>query len=377
MRKTVLVLAALGLCLSSRLFSAGEGGGREVFVLADFEGQAVPVNGDGDTYPYQYAAAGKGEVRLDPDAPQGVDAGAPQGAHSVALVLEEGKAYPQFNPFNFAGGREGATVGRGFAREYGLAGQQWKFSTYNRFSFWVRNPVTAAPLRRDGRANIEFGTYVKTIKDADAHSDETGGNHYYHFLNIAPTGTWTRVILNMHPNHQRSGPGNHEWGNLVHPTGESEFNYWDTFTRFYFEYLHEPRSYPAVFKYDAFEFYREPYAENDEQVYSIAATYVPKDNRVILTWFRNKKDDMVKHEVRYGFADIHESGWASATPAPDGIVTPPSDNGYNGMVYETTALPLEGRDVLFLAIKPENSDLFSRVSIPVNRHRKGEALDAE
>ncbi len=336
-------------------------------MLADFEGEAVPANGDGDAYPYQYSAVGKGEVRLD--------AGAPQGSQNVALILEEGRAYPHFNPYNFAGGKPGATVGRGFAREYGLAGQEWRFNTYNRLSFWVKNPTNAAPLATGGRANIEFGTYVKTVQNADSHSDEAGGNHYYHFLNIAPTGTWTKVVLNMHPNHQRGGPGGKEWGNLVHPTGETDYNYWDTFTRFYFEYLQPPMSYPAVFKYDAFEFYREPNGENDDQVYSIAATYVPEKNRLIMTWFRNKTDDKIAHEVRYATRDIHEIGWGAATPAANGIVRPAGENGYNGMVYDTSELPLADCEVLYLAIKPENSDVFSEISLPVRRLRKIDGLN--
>ncbi len=337
----------------------------ERYPLLDFEGQALPTNGDGDAYPSQYSAQGTATVRLDPDAAT--------GRQSVAFVLESGKVYPHFNPFNTEGRRAGVTVGKGFAREYAEHPGQWRMNTFNRFAFWVEAPASAAQLRTDGRQNCEFGTYVKRIADMDAHSDETGGNHYYHFLNLPPTGTWTRVVLNMHPNHQRGGPGGKEWGNLLHPTGEPAYNYYDTFTRFYFEFLQAPRTYPATYRFDSFEFYREPYEENDDQIYSISATYVAAANRIVLSWFRNKADDAVKHEVRYAFSNIHEIGWDRATPAPDGLITPPGVGGYCGMVYDTTALPLgkgngsaaKGR-TLYLATKPENSALFSQISLPLD-----------
>ena len=56
-----------------------------------------------------------------------------------------------------------------------------------------------APLETTGRGNANVGWYVKQITNADYTSDETGGNHYYHGLNLPNNGQWTHVILNMHP----------------------------------------------------------------------------------------------------------------------------------------------------------------------------------
>jgi len=77
-------------------------------------------------------------------------------------------------------------------------------------------------------------------------------------------------------------------------------------------------------------------------------------------------EDGVLDEVRYSFTDIHASGWSSATATPNGVVAPPGSGGYNGMVYDSTALPLAGHSVVYIAIKPQNSTLFTQVAVPLN-----------
>src|SRR5262249_20354000 len=58
-------------------------------------------------------------------------------------------------------------------------------------------------------------------------------------------------------------------------------------------------------------------------------------------------------------------GWAAATAAPNGIITPPGSGGYNNMVYDTTGLSLSGHSVVYIAIKPQNSNLFTEIAIPL------------
>ncbi len=148
--------------------------------------------------------------------------------------------------------------------------------------------------------------------------------------------------------------------------GEWRFNTFDTLTRFYIaaeSYM--PPSYPLVYRLDQFDFYQESHAENDEQVYTIAATVVHADNRLVLTWSRDKDQNNTKHEVRYAFSNIHEIGWDRAVPAPDGIVTPPGWQGYNHMLYVTTKLPLAGKPTIFLAIKSQGAKLFSQIDLPL------------
>lgn len=318
--------------------------------LQSFNGPDVPRNHQGSPYPDQYPGAGTGTVRIDPDGVTG---------SALALDLTGGYFYAQFNP------REPNGL-RGFAREYVTSPAAWRFDYYNRLSFWIRAPVEAMPLLHTGQENMHLGTYVKEVADPDPYTDETGNNHWYHHLNITNTGTWTRVIVNMHPDHLRDTGGDVEHGNQPHPTGEPDYNYFDALTRFYVSQQRQaPASYPATFGLDDFLFYRETRPENDEQVYSIAATFVAAENRLVLTWNRHKDENAVRHEVRYSFSDIHSIGWEAATPAPGGLVRPLGWQGYNGMLYETTEVPLQDRGHVFLAIKPENSDLFSQIWLPL------------
>jgi hypothetical protein len=334
----------------------GENPIADVMPFLDFDGPTLPVNKMGQPYPDQYGGSGKAKIAQDAaDAVSG---------KSVRFDITSGTFNPEWNSHN-ADDRS-----RGFTREYVSRPGQWKFNTFNRMSFWIQAPpVGGTPLNLLGGHNYEFGTFVKRVDNADPSSDETGGGHWYHFLNLAATGTWTKVVINSHPDHLRGGEGNKEWADQLHPTGESQYNYFDTMTRFYIEQpYYTPPSHPNTFRMDSFQFHRERTAENDDQVRSIAATVVAKENRLILTWGRKKNENAVKHEVRYAFSDIHQLGWDHAKAASDGIVAPRGDLGYNGMVYDTTRLPLTANAArtLYLAIKPQNSLLFSQIDLPLS-----------
>jgi len=335
---------------------------KDRMILLSFDGPDLPVNKSKDGYPTfyynrDYQGTGKFTTSLN-------KADARSGS-CLQMELTEGALYAQFNPYG-----NGNTT-RGFARDYSANPKGWKFNTYNRLRFWIKSPTAAAPHQTTGQSNFEFGTYVKRVNNPDPKSDESGGNHFYHHLNLPNSGTWTQVILNMHPSHVRSEPGSKEHGNQPHPTGEKEYNYFDALTRFYIQALNPPSRYPATYFLDEMEFYREPHEENDDAIYSITATHVPMKNRVIVTWTRNKDENNVKHEVRYSFKDVHQIGWEAADPAPQGIITPPGDQGYNSMVYDTTDLPLKKQPVtslkeyLYVAVKPKNSKLFSQIAIPL------------
>ena len=325
--------------------------------LLDFEEGGPAVNQAGDGYPtfYDGRSGSRGEgglftTEIDPsDAFRG---------RSLRLRLTEGAFYAQFNPYD----REG---NRGFAREYTRTPAGWKFNTYNRMRLWIKLPEGATPHRLDGRSNLNVGTYVKRVAGADPRSDESGGNHYYHNINVPALGAWTQVVLNMHPDHRRGNDGNIDLGELPHPTGEQGFNYFDTLTRFYIQDEAAPAKHPADYRLDEIEFYQETAQENDEQVYSLTETYLPTSNRLIISWRRNKKEGKVRHEIRYAFQDLHHIGWSAAVSAPGGLITPPGTGGYNGMVYDTTLLPLQGQKLLYLGIKPEGSQLFSQIAVPL------------
>ena len=237
-------------------------------------------------------------------------------------------------------------------------------------------PPRSAPLQSGGQDNVEFGTYVAQITNPGPTSAETGGDHYYHDLNLPNTGQWTQVIINMYPQHYRSEPGGEDPTNTVYPTATNgpnggddppnTYNYFDTLTRFYFDEGLQGYT-TGSWLFDDFQFYQSPYPQDDAQVSSLSGTYNPSNNEVTVTWDRPKNDNTVNDDVRYSFSDIDQIGWNAATPAPNGILTPPGSQGYSGMVYDTTSLPLAGHSVVYIAIKPENSPngLFSEIAVPI------------
>jgi hypothetical protein len=104
--------------------------------------------------------------------------------------------------------------------------------------------------------------------------------HYYHKCDFETTGEWEQVIVDMHPSHQRSNFGDVEYGVLDHPSGESAYNYFDLLVGFYLDFPYETFPLPAKFYLDGFEFYQETAQENDDQVYSVHATYVTSSNTI-------------------------------------------------------------------------------------------------
>ncbi|MDB5047947.1 MAG: hypothetical protein JWO30_1018 [Fibrobacteres bacterium] len=344
-----LCIASLALALT-----VGAAAAAEAMKFLDFEGTAIPKNHAGEFYPDQYTGEG-GEAKINLNLPTVQDLFFDK---RVDFEVTKGTLYAEFNAHNADGTR-------GFAREYVPTPSAWKFNTYNRLSFWMKNPVNGAVMAKDGTGSMEFGTYTKQVQNADDHSDEAGGGHWYHIFNLPNTNTWTRIIINTHPHHFRGNNGGTEEGNQPHPTDEPNYNYFDALTRFYINETHTGATAASIkYEFDNFEFFQEPYPENDEQIYSIAATYVAAEDKIVMTWSRDKDENTVKQEIRYSTKNIHEIGWAAATPAPNGIITPPGWQGYNGMVYTVTGLKPTG--TIYIAIKPQNSELFSQVALNVS-----------
>jgi len=343
------------------LFVTAVGIAQEKMVLQSYDGSSIPVNGDGDTYPSYYdnqdIYSGVFSLSLN-----GNDA---ISGKSLQVHVTKGTMYAEFNPYNYAGS-PGFSNPRGWAREYSQNPAQWKYNTYNRFRFWIKMPADPTnEIVTDGSANDNIGTYVKRISNPDYSSDEAGGDHWYHNVNFPRTGTWVQVVLNMHPDHSRGENGGLEQGDQSHPTNEAGYNYYDALTRFYIQVTGGSLTAPMNIFLDEFEFYKETNAENDDQVRSISSTYVPATNKIIVTWYRDKDSNDIKHEIRYSFSDIHASGWNAATLAPDGIITPPGWQGYNGMYYSTNKINLAGKNKIYIAIKPQGSSVFTQVTIPL------------
>lgn len=354
--------SALSLASLWMLFDARDGMAQGPSMLfQNFDGPGVPVNKEGVNYPTYYVGTGEGG-----NFTSSIDTGKKiVGAGSLKMHLTSGYGlYAQFNPYD--------GVNRDFARIYSSNPSGWQFNTYNRMRFWFFNATGGEPEQIDGTTNYYMGTYVKHVTNADPTSDEAGGGHYYHPFNVL-RGQWSMCTFNFHPGHERGDPGATDTGVRQYPTAPpwgsgdpaATYNYFDTLTRWYISGTIQVPTLPQDYWLDQIEFYQEPYAENDQQVYSICVSYTAATNRIFLTWNRPKDDNTINHEVRYAFSDIHALGWDNATAAPNGIITPPGYQGYNGMVYDTKAINVSGKSVIYLAIKPQNSSVFSQVAFPL------------
>jgi hypothetical protein len=277
------------------------------------------------------------------------------GINSLKITVEAGHIYLQFYP-------KPSSNTWDFLHQHIQHGD-WAFNKYDRLKFWVLLPP-GIKKANGGRKNTTFGTYYRK-SNGKLSSAESGGNHPYHYYDIESTGEWHQIIVDTHPNHIRGVTGGREHKNMPNPTKERGINYFDSLTRFYFDMEGSVPYKPANFYFDDFEFYQAPPNENIEQVYSLNGVYVKKSNKIIIGWMRNKNENKIKHEVRYSFEDIFSKGWDSAKLAPNGLVKPSGWGGYNGMSYKTNKIDTKGKSVIYLAIKPINSNLFRQIEIPL------------
>jgi hypothetical protein len=348
---TTCFIASIGI-----MFTAKASMAETKMVFQNFDSPSPPLNIEGVGYPTWYQGAGEGgplTISIDPNIKK-------SGNSSLKLALTSGyDLYAQWNPYT--------GTSRDFARNYSVNPSGWQFNTYNRMRMWIYHASNGQPEYNEGHGNWYMGTYVKRVTNPNTSSDEDGGGHYYHPFNIA-RGQWSLCIFNTHPGHERGDPGDMDSGNVPYPTtGDppNTYNYFDALTRFYLSEVSYGMPIPRNYWLDEIEFYKEPYVENDDQVYSICVSNTAGSNRIFLTWNRPKDENSINHEVRYAFSDIHSLGWNNATLAPNGIVTPPGYQGYNGMVYDTTSINISGKSTIYLAIKPQNSSAFSQVSFPL------------
>jgi hypothetical protein len=172
--------------------------------------------------------------------------------------------------------------------------------------------------------------------------------------------------MDQHPTHIRSANGGTEQGNQPNPTGETGLNYFDTLTRFYITnyltYITNNQQ-DTLWYFDKFTLYEETNQENEEQVYMLCGFYDPSDNRLFVGWNRNKDENEIIHDVRYSFNSIHDIGWDAATVAPNGSITPPGFQGYNGMEYDNDTIVMGANTSIYVGIKPQNSTLFKQIQI--------------
>jgi len=287
------------------------------------------------------------------------------GAHALASTLDHcgGSSCWQAQLYTYTEDAPGFSNGWQYMRRFVEQPETYQTNRINRMRLWIKVPP-GIPFETNGSETLQFGTFTRE-SSAPLSDGETDNGHWYHHYNIGYTGEWHQVIVDTHPNHQRSGPGSTEWGDRLHPTGEASLTYFDVMTRFYFDSGYTSVPAGAAFYLDGFELYEETRPENVEQVYSLNAVYIPSSQTIRVGWMRQKTENQVVHEVRYAFEDIFATGFAAATPAPGGMITPPGHGGYNGMSYTTTQIDVSGHSTIYVAIKPQNATSFRQIAVPL------------
>jgi hypothetical protein len=278
------------------------------------------------------------------------------GEHCLVNNVSSGQLYLQFYPHN---GSEWEFFHEILEEKYGIT---WINDYYNRLEFYILMAEDTQNVD-PSKYNFSIGTYVRS-QNGDRTNAEAGGHHFYHRYRIPYTGHWHKVVLDMHPHHDRGQSGDMEHGNQEYPTEEAGHNYFDALTRFYIASRLNDESLSSQWKLDGFRIYRETNIENEEQVYAMSGVYVPESNKLIVTWERNKNENDIDHELRYAFSDIHTLGWGNSTSTGEAFDTG-GYNGYNTVHWESSGIDTAGHSSIFVAVKPVNSTLFKQIEIPL------------
>lgn len=345
---------------------------QDIYQLDDFEGENVIVRPSSTTYTkfkWGFPDSDNGGNIRDGEVAFSSATGlnSSQSLNATILSLDAGitNPYNVQNIFVHYYPYDESTYEYRYIREQesqeGKSGYQTK--RYNRLRFWIKVPSTHVQ-ETVKQTNFHFGTYIRNIGETRGSSESDNG-HFYHYYNLpAMDGVWHQMIVDTHPSHQRGASGSTEHGNREFPFSGTSYNYFDLMTRFYFQIKTAPTEYPTSYYIDNIELYYDPNPENVDQIYSLHGSYSDATNTIVVGWLRNKTEDDVRHEIRYAYSDIHDIGWSAATPAPDGVITPPGISGYNGMEYKTDQIDMNSQSRVYIAIKPENSSLFRQIIIP-------------
>lgn len=226
----------------------------------------------------------------------------------------------------------------------------------NRFRIWLKLPVGFSHAPDN---NLHWGTYTR---DPRIYSNEQG-SHYYHYYNLEGSPYWTKIIANTHPNKK---VGDKE--NIVdNPTLPEGWNYYDGFTRFYFEIKGNAGMTGDWDWYlDEAEFYYEAEPENTVSINSIACSYFG-EGHFQLNWHGERRASNDHHyEVRYSTSPIINANYSSAQLAPGCSDLTKVVGSYSWVKADFT-IPVENGQIYYFAIKDLSSDnpYVTRINYPV------------
>jgi hypothetical protein len=90
-------------------------------------------------------------------------------------------------------------------------------------------------------------------------------------------------------------------------------------------------------------------------------TFDPSTNTIKVGWMRRKDQSGHAYDVSWSYSPITD--FAAANPA--GSVTSPDTDAYNGVHFEFSEADFANHDLVYVAIKPEDSTLFRQFWIPL------------
>ena len=242
---------------------------------------------------------------------------------------------------------------------------------FNRLEFFVFVDSTTSPSA--GR-NLVVTT---STRDPDSGlplgGAGGGGAKFRHKFQVPHSGGWQKVVLDVHADEalgRSPPPGKQDYGVITNPLGtltSKGHSYYDVVDQMEIHFEGASTVEAATWKIDGVRLYREDYLENEENVHSMTGSVVLNPSGVLgpelfASWTRNK-DDLSAHEVRYAYANIHETGFNSANVLPE----VPSTADPTMQVAMTSGLqsPPPAATHLYLAVRPKGAVAFKQIKIPI------------
>jgi hypothetical protein len=290
-------------------------------------------------------------------------------------------------------------------------------NTINRIAFFFKEgPMFSYDLPadpgRDARYNCNFGSYIRDhgslfLPNNPETSCYWGGGHGYHNFISAQPGTWTQVIVDMHPNAYRGSNNNLPEGKVFpdnpypylyrgNEPERSANNYMDSITYFYLDHRKDHQfadSLPAYVHYGPIIAYTEDERANgtvgDQAISTVTGAFNPGANKLTVGYNQLRKSQSgVQYEyiptysvqIRYAFSDIHQlpGGFNDATIVPGAAALPTRQhNDVSQHIFETDQIDVSGQDFIYVGIKaidpnypewmdPDPVDSFRQIVFNVN-----------
>lgn len=239
---------------------------------------------------------------------------------------------------------------------------------FNRMRMRLRVPgsMPAHPVS-SGNHNFEFGVHLAEAA-SDGNTQENNNWHCYHVSNFHPHGGMETLVIDTHPGHQRSHNGGEEYDfqQWAHPsTITPTLTFFDLMRRFYLDFPYAKFG-KGEFLVGAIELYEDTRPEDVGRISTVHGARIPGTSDVQIGFQRRKDEMFCRFEVVVSKTDLHQAGWASATPV--GVIAPPPgssgdiDTGpYTDKILAFTA-DMGGVSTLFVGVRALACDRYDTVT---------------